>query len=246
MENQTIELIKKRYSLRSFSDKPIDYQTKEIIKEATLRAPTGGNMGLWTVLDITSQEIKDKLAVTCDNQPMISKAPMVWIFLADYHKWEKIFEVSGAVKKGNEEGIPKRKLDVGDLHLCLQDAIIAAQTAAIVAESLGIGSCYIGDIIENWNQTKEFLNLKPHTVPAAMLIFGYPKTENIDRKLTKRAPKDFIFHENEYKDFDKEKMLSSVAHTKPIDIYFRKHQSDFMKEMNKSTNAFIKCWKDSK
>lgn len=243
MNNSTIEMMQKRYSLRSFSDKPITKEIKELIMETTMRAPTAGNMMLWSVLDITDQKIKNKLAVTCDNQPMIAKAPMVWIFLADYHKWDRLFECSGAIKEGMEKGIKSRKLDLGDLHLCLQDAIIAAQTAAISAESLGIGSCYIGDIIENWKETKEFLKLKPHTVPAAMLIFGYPKNPNIDRKLTKRCSKEFIFHENHYKDFDDQKLLEAYSHCNVKNLYFRKHTSSFMKEMNDSVNDFMDCWK---
>ena len=37
---------------------------------------------------------------------------------------------------------------VGDLLLATTDATIAAQNAVVATESLGIGSCYIGDILE--------------------------------------------------------------------------------------------------
>lgn len=53
-------------------------------------------------------------------------------------------------------------------------AIIAAQNAVVAAESLGLGSCYIGDILENVEIHQELLGLDPFTVPISMLVFGYP------------------------------------------------------------------------
>ena len=89
-------------------------------------------MALYTILDITDQEIKDKLAVSCDNQPFIATAPMVLIFCADYRRWYDVF--CDCVEE-------VRKPAMGDLFLAEADAIIAAQNAVVAAQSLGLGRC---------------------------------------------------------------------------------------------------------
>ena len=73
----------------------------------------------------------------------------------------------------------------GDLLLACADAIIAAQSTVVAAESLGIGSCYIGDIIENCEIVRELLEL-PEILyfPAAMLVYGYPEESQIKKKKT--------------------------------------------------------------
>ena len=58
-----------------------------------------------------------------------------------------------------------------------QDAVIAAQTAVIAAEAVGLGSCYIGDIVENAEEVGELLGLPAHTMPLSMLVFGVPHKE---------------------------------------------------------------------
>lgn len=66
-----------------------------------------------------------------------------------------------------EAGSEPRKPDVGDLMLAVSDAVIAAQNAVVAAESFGIGSCYIGDIIENYEEQRRLLQLPEYVFPAA-------------------------------------------------------------------------------
>lgn len=47
-----------------------------------MQAPTAGNQMLYTILQITDQNLKERLAETCDHQPFIAKAPLVLVFLA--------------------------------------------------------------------------------------------------------------------------------------------------------------------
>lgn len=74
-----------RKSVRVFEDKEISPEIKDIILAAAMRAPTGGNCMPYSIIDVTDQSIKDKLAETCDHQPFIAQAKMVLIFCADYH-----------------------------------------------------------------------------------------------------------------------------------------------------------------
>ena len=87
--NEIIKSLFKRKSVRQFTDREIDEKTRELILLSAAEAPTAGNQQLYTIIDIRNQEIKDKLAVSCDNQPFIKTAPMVLIFCADCKKWLK-------------------------------------------------------------------------------------------------------------------------------------------------------------
>ena len=171
--NRIIQSLHDRKSVRVFEDRRIGEEEKRAILEAAMQAPTAGNQQLYTILDITDAGLKQRLSVTCDNQPFIAQAPMVLVFCADVQKWYDLFIEGGA---------DPRRPGPGDLMLAVSDACIAAQNAVTAAWSLGIGSCYIGDIMERCEEHRQMLNLPPYVFPAAMLVFGYPVQQQKDRK----------------------------------------------------------------
>ena len=200
--NPTLDILLNRKSVRAFEEREIEADVKAKILEATLRAPTAGNMMFYSILDITDQSIKEKLVKTCDDQPFIARAPMVWIFLADYQRWYDYFIHSGVEALCAEREIEMRKPEEGDLFLACSDALIAAQNAVIAAESFGLGSCYIGDIMENYEIHKELFNLPSYVFPIGMLVFGYPTQQQKNRQMTTRFDEKFIVFENQYQRLD--------------------------------------------
>ena len=238
--NETIRQLFDRKSVRVFTDQPISPEDKELILRSAIQAPTAGNQQLYTILDITDQAIKDALVTTCDNQPFIATAPLVLIFCADCKKWYDAFLAAGC---------EPRKPGVGDLTLAMADAIIAAQNAVVAAESLGIGSCYIGDISENCEQQRALLNLPRYVYPACMLVFGYPTQQQLRRPKPERSPLASVVHENGYREMDGEQleqMLSCrVASGNTYGGWIhafckRKYNSDFSREMTRSVGEFLK------
>src|SRR5512141_3029201 len=115
--NQVIDVLMKRRSVRAYEEREIEPEIRAEILKATLRAPTAGNLMLYSILDITEQAIKDKLAVTCDNQPFIARAPMVWVFLADYQRWYDYFLISGVEELCARRDLRMQKPKEGDLFL---------------------------------------------------------------------------------------------------------------------------------
>lgn len=237
--NEIIKSLYKRKSVRVFENRPISDDYKKEILLAAMEAPTAGNQQLYTILDITDQTLKDKLAVSCDNQPFIAKAPMVLIFCADILKWVDVFKEGGA---------DPRKPGCGDLILAIDDALIAAQNAVIAAESLGIGSCYIGDIMEQCELHREMLHLPENVFPAAMLVFGYPTKQQKERPKPKRCRLEDIVQENTYQRksgqqlrnmFDKETESRSFEKWSQA-FCERKYNSDFSKEMSRSVQEYLK------
>ncbi|MCK5098833.1 MAG: nitroreductase family protein [Desulfobacteraceae bacterium] len=58
--NQILELIANRKSIRSYKNQEIEKHVKDRIIKATLRAPTAGNMMLYSMIEVTLQKVKDK------------------------------------------------------------------------------------------------------------------------------------------------------------------------------------------
>ena len=111
--NQTIQELINRKSVRVFTGEPISQEKKELILTAATQAPTAGNQQLYTIIDVTDKKLKEKLAVSCDNQPFIAEADMVLVFVADCRKWYEGFKDVGATP---------RNPGVGDLMLAATDA----------------------------------------------------------------------------------------------------------------------------
>lgn len=236
--NEVIKQLYERKSVRVFQDKEISQEDKTLILESATMAPTAGNQQLYTILDITNQKLKEKLSETCDHQPFIAQAKMVFIFCADCQKWYDGFNVY--------ECNP-RKPGVGDLLLAVSDANIAAQNAVVAAHSLGIGSCYIGDIMENCEIHREMLNLPEYVFPCAMIVFGYPTENQLSREKPKRVDMKHIVHENSYRHMQSDElkeMFSSKTKTN-IEEWMkmfceRKFNSDFSREMSRSVDEYLK------
>ena len=249
------DTIMKRRSYRTFSDRPVEDDVERRLLEMTLRAPSGGNMQLWSLLRVRDSGKKAVLARTCDNQAFIAKAPLVYLFLVDNNKWLEYFKASKSAEKFS---IPMREPGIGDFHLGMQDAMAAAQTCVLAAETLGLHSCYIGDIIENWETVKETFSLPEYAVPACLLVLGYAKEELKAPLLPRPSVEDFCFTDT-YPELDGERLSRMYANQEAFqrergilpfdntgsyaDSYFkRKYMSDFMKEMNRSARVFLGPW----
>ncbi len=245
--NPVLKTIHNRTSLRRYKDTPISDEHLKTVLEATLRAPTAGNMMLYSVLTIKDQAMKEKLSKTCDNQPFIARAPLLLVFLADYQRWFDYYRMSDVAQL--------REPDVGDLFLAMDDAIVAAQTAVLAAESLGMGTCYIGDIMENYETHRELLQLPDYVFPAAMLTLGY-YPDDYSPKFRDRFAEEYIVHSEKYRnlsDEDLQKMFVGLeegfSHNNKFGaknmgqfMYARKTGSEFAREMSRSIRAALQNW----
>ena len=71
--NEVIRQLMDRKSVRAFTEQEISREDKELILHSAMQAPTAGNQQMYTIIDVTSQELKDALVKTCDNQNFIAK-----------------------------------------------------------------------------------------------------------------------------------------------------------------------------
>ena len=243
MENNAIlSALSARKSVRVFTPDPVTPDERAAILNAAFQAPTAGNQQLYTILDITDPALKEALAESCDHQPFIAKAPLVLVFCADCKKWYDAYL---------EVGCTPRTPGVGDLMLAVTDAAIAAQNAVVAAESFGIGSCYIGDIMENCETQRSLLHLPDYVFPAVMLVFGWPTQQQKDRVKPQRCAMEHIVHENGYRTMDGAELRDTFgykASTSGFDAWCtafhnRKYDSGFAREMSRSVAEYLEQYK---
>lgn len=244
--NQTIKELNNRKSIRAFQNKPVPEEIQNEILDAAFQAPSAGCQMLYSILKITDEALKKTLAEKCDHQPFIAKAPFVLVFLADTRRWLDVYKTAVC---------SPRKPGPGDALLSMADAVIAAQNAVVAAHSLGLGSCYIGDILENCEDIRVLLKLPKEVFPAAMLVMGYPDEKQLTRRKPARFERQYIVFENTYQTLtereQKEMYLAREAKEgrngtdfeSSVSAFFRrKYDSDFAKEMNRSAGQYIESF----
>ena len=236
--NEVIRQLYARKSVRVFEDRPIDEEIVGEILEAAFQAPTAGNQQLYTIIRVTDPVLLDRLSESCDHQPFIKEAKLVLVFCADCLKWYKAYTYGGCAP---------REPGTGDLMLAVTDSAIAAQNAVVAAESYGIGSCYIGDILENCEEQRNILGLPEYVMPACMLVFGYPTEQQKNRPKPHRSPPDTVVCENRYPEMDEEfvrRMLLPKCNGTEYNDWIkafckRKYDSDFSREMTRSVEKYF-------
>jgi len=149
------EIFKKRHSVRSFRDMPIEEEKLKEILEAANSAPSAGNLKARKIVRVEDSVLKEKLAEAALGQDFIKEAPVVLVFFA-------LPEVSAL----------KYKQRGRELY-SIQDATIAASFAWLQAVRLGVDACWVGAFEEE--KVKKILKAKPNEKPIAILPFGYKK-----------------------------------------------------------------------
>lgn len=247
--NETMKLLMERKSVRQFVQEPMPREDVEAILNAAVQAPSAGNMTLWTIINVTDPEKKLALSKSCDNQPFIATAPLVLVFCADYRRWFELF-------KTLELGEALRTPGEGDLMLAMADTIIAAHATVVAADSLGYGSCYIGDIIEHCDTQREILGLPEYVKPVCMAVYGKPTAFQMERKKPARFALEDVVHENAYRKQDAQEMREMLMKRQELDdeafdrwiLAFtkRKWNCDFSREMTRSAAQMIREWCEGK
>jgi len=209
--NETLRLIEDRMSLRRYEERPIEPQHREAILHAAMRAPTAGNMMLYSIVEVADQTKRDRLAETCGHS-FIAEAPFVLLFLADMQRWFDYYEAGDIRSYCENQGLIYRTPEASDLMMASCDALIAAQNAVVAAESVSVGSCYVGDIMGHAEVHRELFDLPPWAFPITLLTFGYYPGD-LERRRTDRFDPQFIVFKDHYRHFEKadfQEMLAAI------------------------------------
>lgn len=211
-----------RKTCRNFKADKIDIsQIEEMVVKAA-KAPTCGNMQLYSVIVTQDENMKNKLAQLHYNQPAAISAPVILTICADFNRFTDWCEINNA--------------DAGydNFHsfiMALTDAIIFSQQLVTVAEMEGFGTCYLGTVNYNAKEISDLLSLPDLVVPVASISLGYPECETEE---TNRLPVDALIHMETY----------HIPEPEKIKEWFDVHDSDptnekFIKENNKKNLAQV-------
>ena len=184
--NETIKLLHERASLRNFSDKKIEQEILDNILEAGLHAASGGNLQPYSIIKIEENETSQKLAEMC-GQKFISMAPVNLVFCLDFYRNKQLAKT----------GVGPYSADSSFRHfwIAFQDTIISAQSICVAADSYGLGSCYVGSIIEYPGELSQMFNLPKGVYPVVLLSLGYPK---IKPPIKSKFNQKIMVHDEKY------------------------------------------------
>jgi nitroreductase len=193
--NETLSLLCERASCRNFSDKEIPEDVLNFIFQAGVHAPTGGNLQPYSIIEIKNRKKKDKLAKLC-QQNFIGKAPVDLLFCIDWHR----------LKRWAELGIAPFTATSSFRHfwISFQDTIISAQNICTAADALGLGSVYIGTVIDLIPEVRKMFDLPQGVFPVVLLCIGYPATRALPRK---KLDAKAIVHDEKYNDIPDDELL---------------------------------------
>ena len=254
--NHVSQLFKERVSLRRYEKRAIREEDMEVILNAALSSPSACNQMHYSILKIEDEERKGQIAELCNHQKFIAAAPVILIFLADQHKWNRYNQLKGVPEYARAEGIGFREPGLSDLLLAFEDTMIAAHSAVIAAESLEIGSCYIGSTLVNDEELSRLLDLPPYVVPLMVLPMGY-YPENFKRVHTPRFEKRFVVFEETYHALDDEELEEMFqsraeryyhpsekerAENYAQSFYKKKTGHPFMTQMTESLEQILSRW----
>ncbi len=214
--------ISEHRSIRKYTDKPIPKEVMDNVLNAAIRASNTGNMQVYSIIVTTDEKIKEELAPTHFNQPMVKNAPAILTFCADFNRFNKWCRQRKA-KPGYDNFLSFLTSAI--------DAIIAAQNACVEAEHNGLGICYLGTAIYNADKIIDILNLPKGVVPITAVTMGYPAETP---ELTDRLPAEAVVHYEKYNDFSADD-IDKIYKVKEN----REDSKQFVKENDKETLAQV-------
>lgn len=178
-----------RRTIRKYEPREVEANLLERILTAGTRASTTGNMQVYSVIVTRNDEMKKRLAPAHFNQPMVTEAPVVLTFCADFNRFNLWCRLREA-EPGYDNFLSFMTAAI--------DALIVAQTVCSAAEEEGLGICYLGTATYNADKIIEVLELPKGVVPVATVTLGWPA---VIPEQPDRLPLEAVVHYEKYSDF---------------------------------------------
>ena len=185
-----VDLLLQHRSVRAYRPEPLPEGTLAALVAAAQSAATSSNLQTWSVVAVEDEGRKARLGAFANNQRHISQAPLFLVWLAD---------LSRAARIGEEAGHQMEALPYLETFLvAVIDAALAAQNATVAAESLGLGTVYIGALRNRPEEVAAELQLPSHVMPVFGLCVGYPDLGAPQAAVKPRLPQQAVLHRETY------------------------------------------------
>lgn len=187
--NATIDCLLGHRSVRAYLPDALPAGTTELLVAAAQSAATSSNMQLWSVVAVEDPARKSRLAALAGNQGHIERAPLFLVWLADLSRAERI---------GQAQSQPMEGLGfVESFIVGVVDAALAAQNAVVAAESLGLGTVYIGSMRNHPEQVAAELGLPAQAMAVFGLCVGREDPAH-PASVKPRLPQSAVLHRERY------------------------------------------------
>jgi FMN reductase (NADPH) len=184
--NPVFDTIHAHRSIRRYAPDPVPRETIEAIVAASQRASTSSNLQTYAAVAVTAQATRERLAHLCGDQAHIAQAPVFIAWCADLSKLDRACQL---------RALPHSHDYLESFLVAAVDAALAMQNAALAAESLGLGMCYIGGIRNRPAEVIELLKLPRLMMPISGMTLGVP---DADPPARPRLPSGAILHWEAY------------------------------------------------
>ena len=196
--------IKTRRSIRRYSTKDVDNALLTRLLEEAERTQTMGNLQLYSVVATRSAELKAQLAPAHFNQPMVTAAPVVLTFCADYRRTTLWAE--------QRQATPGYDNPLSFVNAAT-DALLFCQTFCNLAEEAGLGCCFLGTTVYMPQAIIDTLKLPKLVFPVATITVGWPD-EN--PPLSDRLPITTIMHAETFHDYSPSDIDQAYAYKEEL------------------------------
>lgn len=164
--NATIETMLNHRSVRAYSDEALKPDTLELLVAAAQSASTSSNLQTWSVVAVQDPARKERLSQMAGNQEHIRRCPLFLVWVADLSRLKTL---------GVKHGVAHAGLTYLEAFLVATiDSALAAQNAAVAAESMGLGVVYIGGMRNQPEQVAKELGLPEYAFATFGMCVGYP------------------------------------------------------------------------
>lgn len=187
-----MESLKHRKSIRKYSSKEVPSNLITALLEEAERTPTMGNLQLYSVIVTRDKAMKARLAPAHFNQPMVTDAPVVLTFCADFRRTSR-----WAAERQAQPGYN----NFLSFMNAATDAMLYCQTFCNIAEEAGLGTCFLGTTIYSPQAIIDTLKLPQLVFPVATITAGWPDESPA---LSDRLPVESIIHNETYRDYTPE------------------------------------------
>jgi len=164
-----LDVVRRRYSVRSYLDKPVEKAKLESILDAARLAPSAKNFQEWRFVVVQDSVVRQRLMVAANNQSFVGQAPVVMVCCANQAEYV---------------------MRCGQLAYPI-DVAIAMEHMALQAVEEGLGTCWIGSFYED--QVKKVLGIPAAVRVVELMALGYPADK---QRAANRLPMaDIVSHD---------------------------------------------------
>lgn len=187
--NPVLQVLHEHRSVRRYLADPVSDDTLRLLISAAQSAPTSSNLQVWSVVAVRDAERKARLAALAGNQAHIVQAPVLLVWTADFARLRQLADDREAPLDGADY--------LESSYVGFIDAALAAQNAVVAAESLGLGTVYLGALRNHPEDVAAELNLPPRVFAVFGLLVGHPDPSE-GARVKPRLPQAAVLHHETY------------------------------------------------